>query len=82
VRNFSHLPLDVQTGEELLRKILFSDTGRSRGFGFVNLSSNEEAEKAVKDLNGHSLDSREIVVNEARPRRNRNSGESYGSSRW
>ncbi len=52
-------------------------SGRSRGFGFVDFSSDEEAEKAIKDLNGHSIENREIVVNEARPRRDRDSGGSY-----
>ena len=45
-------------------------TGRSRGFGFVELSSDEDADKAVKLLNGKTLQDREIVVNEARPRKN------------
>ena len=46
-------------------------TGRSRGFGFVELSSDEDADKAVKLLNGKTLQDREIVVNEARPRKSR-----------
>ncbi len=59
---------------EDVKVITDRDTGRSRGFGFVELSSDEEAEKAIKALNGHSLGDREIVVNEARPRRDRDSG--------
>jgi RNA recognition motif-containing protein len=43
-------------------------SGRSRGFGFVEMSSDDEAAKAVEQLNGHELDGRKIVVNEARPR--------------
>jgi len=43
-------------------------TGRSRGFGFVEMSSDEEAEKAVKELNGHELQGRALNVNEARER--------------
>ena len=43
-------------------------SGRSRGFGFVEMSSDDEATKAVEQLNGHELDGRKIVVNEARPR--------------
>jgi len=42
-------------------------TGRSRGFGFVEMASDEEATKAVETLNGQELDGRAIVVNEARP---------------
>ncbi len=67
---------------EDVRVMTDRDSGRSRGFGFVDLSSDEEAEKAIKSLNGHTLNSREIVVNEARPKRDRNSGGSFGSSRW
>jgi RNA recognition motif-containing protein len=42
-------------------------TGRSRGFGFVELSSDEEAKKAVETLNGADLKGRKINVNEAKP---------------
>lgn len=47
-------------------------TGKSRGFGFVEMSSDEEADKAVAELNGQALDGRNISVNEARPREPRN----------
>ena len=47
------------------------DTGRSRGFGFVEMSSDEEADNAVKNLNGSDIDGRKIVVNVARPREDR-----------
>jgi RNA recognition motif-containing protein len=43
-------------------------TGKSRGFGFVEMSSDEEAEKAKNELNGKDLDGRQITVNEARER--------------
>ena len=42
-------------------------SGQSRGFGFVEMTSAEDAEKAIQMFNGHSMDNREIVVNEARP---------------
>jgi len=42
-------------------------SGRSKGFGFVEMSSGEEAEKAVEMLNGQELDGRKIIVDEARP---------------
>lgn len=70
---------------EDVKVITDRDSGRSRGFGFVDFSSDEEAEKATKALNGHSLGDREITVNEARPRKDRGSGGGsgggYGSSR-
>ncbi len=42
-------------------------TNRSKGFGFVEMSSDEEAKKAIETLNGKELDGRTITVNEARP---------------
>ncbi len=45
------------------------ETGRSRGFGFVEMPDNAEANKAIEELNGHELDGRPLTVNEARPRR-------------
>lgn len=44
-------------------------TGRSRGFGFVEMSSSEEGKKAMEELNGREVSGRKLVVNEARPRR-------------
>lgn len=44
------------------------ETGRSRGFGFVEMSSDDEAKKAIDELNGKDLDGRAIVVNAAKPR--------------
>src|SRR4029453_9020937 len=46
-------------------------TGRSRGFGFVEMSSNEEAQRAIQALNGTDLDGRSLTVNEARPQEKR-----------
>ena len=46
-------------------------TGRSKGFGFVEMSSDDEAKKAVDELNGKELDGRAINVSEARPREER-----------
>lgn len=50
------------------------DTGRSRGFGFVEMSSKEEGENAISELNGKELDGRSLTVNEAKPRENRTGG--------
>jgi cold-inducible RNA-binding protein len=47
------------------------DTGRSRGFGFVSMTSDEEAEKAMAALNGQESGGRALVVNEARPQKDR-----------
>jgi RNA recognition motif-containing protein len=47
------------------------ETNRSRGFGFVEMSSDEEAKKAIDELNGKELDGRPIVVSEAKPREER-----------
>ena len=47
------------------------ESGRSRGFGFVEMASDDEAKKAVEELNGKDLDGRPIVVNEAKPREDR-----------
>lgn len=44
------------------------ETGRSRGFGFVELGSNAEAQNAIQTMNGASLDGRSLTVNEARER--------------
>lgn len=46
-------------------------SGRSKGFGFVEMSSDEEAKKAVETFNGKDFQGRSIVVNEARPRKPR-----------
>ena len=49
-------------------------TGQSRGFGFVEMASAEEAQKAMEALNGTQIDGRTLVVNEARPQERRPSG--------
>lgn len=46
-------------------------TGRSKGFGFVEMSDNGEAQSAIADLNGKDMDGRPLTVNEARPREDR-----------
>ncbi|MDD5341822.1 MAG: RNA-binding protein [Patescibacteria group bacterium] len=57
----------VETAQVVIDRM----TGRSRGFGFVEMSSDEEAQKAVELLNGKELEGRAIVVNEARPQTDR-----------
>ncbi len=63
------------------------DTGQSKGFGFIEMSNDSEAQKAIQELNGTSLDGSEIKVNEAKPkapRRDRGGGGGgYGrDNRW
>jgi cold-inducible RNA-binding protein len=55
------------------------ETGRSRGFGFVEMSSKEEGAAAITQFNGKEVNGRALNVNEAKPRENRNGGRSnYG----
>ena len=49
--------------------IMDRDTGRSRGFGFVEMSSDDEARAAIESLAGHDMGGRPLTVNEAKPRR-------------
>ena len=73
------------------------ETGRSRGFGFVEMTNEDEADNAINEYNGQEYDGRNMVVNEARPRENRGGGGgrgnynrggggggrgNYGGSRW
>jgi len=53
------------------RVITDRDTGRSRGFGFVEMGSDEEAQNAIKQLNETELSGRKIMVNEAKPQQPR-----------
>ncbi len=57
------------------------DTGRSKGFGFVEMSSSEEAQTAISALSGQQHDGRALTVNEAKPRESRSGGGFGGSSR-
>lgn len=50
------------------------ETGRSRGFAFVEMSSKEEGQNAISQLNGKEIDGRELKVNEAKPQENRSGG--------
>jgi RNA recognition motif-containing protein len=57
------------------------DTGRSKGFGFVEMGSDAEAQAAINGMNGQALEGRAIVVNEARPREDRPGGFGGGGGR-
>lgn len=54
------------------------DAGRSKGFGFVEMSTDEEADNAIAALNGQMQGERALTVNEAKPRVNRGTGGTYG----
>ena len=58
-------------------------TGRSRGFGFVEMSTDDEAQAAIDTLNGSDLEGRTLTVNEARPQEKRSfGGRGGGRDRW
>jgi RNA recognition motif-containing protein len=65
--------------------IMDRDTGRSKGFGFVEMSSDQEAQNAIKAMNGQQVGGRSLTVNEAKPREDRGgggrSGGGYGRGR-
>jgi RNA recognition motif-containing protein len=82
VGNLSFNTTDEQLGQLFLpyghvsssRVIADKFTGRSRGFGFVEMDSNEEADKAIAELNGKNVEGRDLNVNEAKPRENGSRG--------
>jgi RNA recognition motif-containing protein len=66
---------------ESTRVITDKFTGQSRGFGFVEMSSSEEANAAIAALNGTQLDGRTLTVNEAKPQEARTGGGGFGGGR-
>ena len=58
--------------------IMDRDTGRSKGFGFVEMGSDAEAQSAINGMNGQPLGGRSVVVNEARPMENRPRSGGFG----
>ena len=65
----------AQFGTVASAKVMMDrDTGRSKGFGFVEMGSDAEAQSAINGMNGQALDGRALVVNEARPREERPGG--------
>src|SRR5690242_5318006 len=57
------------------------DTGRSKGFGFVEMANDDEAQNAINALNGQQHGGRTLTVNEARPREDRGGGGGFGGGR-
>ncbi len=71
-----------QYGSVASAKVMMErETGRSKGFGFVEMGSDAEALAAIEGLNGHSLDGRALTVNEARPMEPRPAGGGFGGGR-
>lgn len=58
------------------------DSGRSRGFAFVEMTNTEEADRAIEALNGRDIDGRSLNVNEARPKTNGGGPRERRPSRW
>jgi len=58
------------------------ETGRSRGFGFVEMENDEEANKAIEALNGTDVGGRPLTVNKARPQKKRERRGGGGGNRW
>ena len=70
LRNLFSAHGDVVSAKLIMDKF----TGQSKGFGFVEMSNNSEAQKAMEDLNGNTVDGRALTVNQARPREDRSRG--------
>ena len=65
---------------ESVNVITDRSTGQSKGFAFIEMSSNAEAQKAIQDINGSSVEGRALTVNEARPQEKKSGG--GGGKRW
>jgi RNA recognition motif-containing protein len=71
--------LFAQVGEvESVQLITDRETGRAKGFGFVEMATEDASREAIKRFNGYTLDNRSLTVNEARPREERSGGGGYG----
>jgi cold-inducible RNA-binding protein len=72
----------AQAGQVTSAKIIMDrDSGRSKGFGFVEMANDQEADAAVSQFNGQQMNGRAIVVNEARPMQPREGGFGGGGGR-
>jgi RNA recognition motif-containing protein len=67
---------------ESVKLVMDRDTGRSKGFGFIEMGSDSEAGSAITALNGSSVEGRPIVVNEARPQSRKSGGGQAHRNRW
>ncbi len=72
-----------QCGEIVSAQVIMDRmSGRSKGFGFVEMGTQEEADAAIAKWNGAELDGRALTVNEARPMEERPRSQDRGGSRW
>ncbi len=70
--------LFAQAGEvDSVALITDRETGRAKGFGFVEMNTEEGSKEAIRRFNGYTLDNRNLTVNEARPREERSGGGGY-----
>ncbi len=76
--------LFAQDGRDVteVKMITDRDTGRPRGFGFVEMGNSEHADAAISALNGHSMDGRALTVNEAKERTSGGGGGGGGGGRY
>jgi RNA recognition motif-containing protein len=75
--------LFAEFGEvDSVRLITDRYTGRSKGFAFVDMTTEQAAQEAIEALNGKQVDGREIRVDNAKPRRDRDRDRSWGGPRW
>jgi len=97
VKNISVGNLSFEASEESVRALFAThgtvdrvnivtdrDTGKARGFGFVEMANDGEGDKAIAAVNGKDLDGRALTVNEAHPKTDRSSGggNAFGRKRW
>lgn len=81
--NYDLGDLFAEYGEVTSARIITDrETGRARGFGFVEMANPEEGQKAIEALNGQEFMGRNLNVNEARPREERPRRNSYSNSRY
>ena len=74
--------LFAEFGDVVSAKLIVDKfTGQSKGFGFVEMSNNSEAQKAMDELNGRDVNGRSVTVNQARPRQDRSRGGGGGGGR-
>ena len=73
----------AKVGQVVSAKVIIDRySGQGKGFGFVEMATEEDAKKAIEQLNNSALDGRTIIVSEARPQEDRNNRSNQGHNRW